>query len=266
MIFVKRDESKDVEYNILLSLWDVKAAEFHKDPHLREYLSKTYKLRCCYCEAAINSVSGFQVDHFYPQKLHVGGKNYIDNPNLYVYDVRNFHISCNRCNKLKACFNGDKSSNYYSGPALSPNYYQKNSKWNLTDKEYVQNNLMYKGAVVKSNKYDAFIKQLKMNGSTDSEKEGTRRSSLYDRARYFYETQNLLNICDDMCKLDRKMAKNLFKIVSKRFDENANYSSMIIQNFGEAYCILRDKLTRQESFVEKISKICVFIKKQFGMK
>ena len=247
MRYIKRNLKDDLDEEAycesLLSESKVNEDDLHKDDRIRMYLVKVYGLKCCYCENVLDSSAQVQVDHFYPQKVAKGKAN--PQKDKYVYDIRNFHISCWRCNRLKGMYDGDPSSSYYKGPALSPNYYQDGGKWKLTKEDYLEKHIKFLGPVLKSDQYKLFFDKLQINVKSLGEEMGTHLSSIHDRARYLYETQELLTLCNDIIQYDKKIACKILKFISNRFNEKAKYSTMIIQNLGKAYLNLKDEIEGQ---------------------
>lgn len=210
---------------------------------VKRFLVEVYGLRCCYCESLISSNSYFQVDHFYPQNLGY----------LYCDDVENFHLSCPRCNSNKS----DKLNN------LSPNYYYdtSNNCWKLSTPDHFSKHIQYQGPKIISPtcKYDIFINNLSLNGWTDSESNGWHLALIEDRSAYLQETQFLLQKCISFLKNNLiEDAETMILFVSKRFKRNAQYSTMIVNNYGLAMkkmlIILKKKNGSISAIVDNILK------------
>lgn len=232
MRYIERIEKDDLEkQDYLETKDDLEKNAFHEDASIREYLLQRYGQKCCYCENEINASSVAEVDHFYPQKIKKGVENPLHD---IVYDIRNFHISCHRCNHNKGM---------YHNQALSPNYFFKGTSWCLSSKDFIEKNITYLGPVLYAGQdFKEFFNRLKINGHNFSPKKGTCKSLLYDRAKYLYETQTLLDTCVQLIQINNKspQLKNLFRLVSQRFEKDAKYSTMIIQNLGKFFLKLKE--------------------------
>lgn len=247
MRFICRFPKKDSAWDANLKQRNRNPETFHSIPELRKYLHDIYGDKCCYCETSLKRPNAsFQVDHFYPQKLPNKQKN-----GPYVYDIENFHLSCSRCNDCKKMYNGKKGP-YYTGPALSPNYYiNALGKWELSSSSYISDHIHFVGPFVRSEKYDKFIDTLKLNGLDD-----LYRSPLQDRAHYLYKTMIEIKDCFEYAEYNKAEAKKRFKEISKKFDERAEYSTMVIRVLGKKYIELQNQLKKRIS-------ICKLLKKSF---
>ena len=197
---------------------------------VKQHLVEVYGLRCCYCESLITSATYFQVDHFYPQSMK----------QPYCDDVENYHLSCPRCNSNKS----DKLNN------LSPNYYYDLSvnKWALSSPRHFSKHIRYLGPTINSptGKYDIFIQNLLLNGYSGSEKRGFHLALIDARAAYLLETQFLLTTVSSLLKKNAlKEAFALLLFYSNRFKKNAQYSTMIVNNYGCAMKIILQFLKKK---------------------
>lgn len=253
MKFVQRDLTTDNAKNALLKKKSVSPCNYHEKSYIRDYLRDVYHNKCCYCEIAVNTAyAAFQVDHFYPEKIG----NSIQNTKP-VYDVRNFHVSCPRCNNAKKI---------YTGPALSPNYYlDAQNNWQMTRSDYIKNHIQIKGPFITSPKYQSFIDALKLNGL--KERKGySHLASVLDRAKYLYRTQKEIENCSKLAKKGDVHAKELFAKIEKKFDENAQFSTILITNYGKSFLKLRKDVNKRPGIISLVSNIYSLIKDYFSNK
>ena len=242
MRFIKRDQQEDLNKNVLMHSLKRKKETYHNVSWVKDYLISVYGKKCCYCEISLERPNAsLQIDHFYPEKVAYKTPN----PQPYVYDIFNYHVSCYRCNEKKKMYNADPKNKFYSGPALSPDYYiDQNGHWKLSNEKYMSENIFYNGAVVYSPNYSDFIRTLKLNGER-----GLHLSALNDRVRYLCEVQKMLEECFKLLKHDKAEAKRKFQEIKKRFELNAEYSLMVITNYGKKYKELETQLTERTSII-----------------
>lgn len=205
---------------------------FYKQENVRKHLVFCYGLKCSYCESLISSTSYFEVDHFYPKNptssLPRQFKNFNDYKYKIVNDVRNFHLSCKRCNLNKKDF---------TGLALSPNFYHTGKQWKKYKSSFIEKNFSYEGATVKCSKvYLPFIEKMHLNTSTEGEKKGLHLSLLLERTRHLNKIGLLLNLCKNLCLAgDLENARIIYDFLGSYFEKKAQFSRMIVINWGNAY-------------------------------
>lgn len=212
-----------------------------KSAFTERHLEEAYGFKCCYCESPIGVSAYYDIDHFYPQHLQnpqnipLGFHSKATYSRYAVNDVRNWHISCARCNRSKKNFLG----------ALSPNYYYSvvAKKWICSKPSYIAKHIWYDGPDAKcSKKYrDFFYKTLDLNCKKNT---GLR---LYQcRVNYLEETMNYLVLLASLCvKNDWNNASFVLDLVFTRFKKNAPYSQMIINNCGQVYIDILEILLRK---------------------
>ena len=237
MRFICRNIIDDKKENAQMTSTKRNKNTYHHIQTIRDYLVKVYGEKCCYCESLLTKACvSFQVDHFYPEKI----QNNVDNTELYVYDVRNFHVSCPRCNNKKKMYDGDRRHRTYTGPALSPNYYiDWKGDWQQSSQDYIREHVSFNGPYIHSEKYKLFFDALKLNGNFVDK---TNSAALLERAHYLYKTMIDIKKCYDYAKKDKGIAKEKFDEVSKKFEERSEFSTMIIMNLGRSYIKLRQKM------------------------
>lgn len=228
-----------------------KLEDFYKCDEVKEHLALCYGLKCCYCESFIQSTTYFEVDHFYPRHPSnsiLPMQFYAMHPHMSQKDlfilyhrnvtnnIRNYHLSCHRCNLLKSNF---------VGKSISPNYYFSGIDWEKIFPGDIKNYIWYNGANVEAiPDYIPFVKQLKMNGEDKQSGTALYSSLLLDRARYLNEIGLLLKVCLNLCRNGiYEDAKLMRDYLFDHFLSTAHFSTMIIENYGKAYV-----------------KICTFLK------
>lgn len=253
MKFVQRDITTDNAKRALLIQRSVLPHNYHTKSYIRDYLINVYHNKCCYCEIAVKSAyAAFQVDHFYPVQTGNGTQN-----NKPVYDICNFHVSCPRCNNAKKT---------YTGPALSPNYYlDAQNNWQMTRSNYIEDHIEIKGPFITSSKYQDFIDALKLNG-LKTRNGYSHLASILERARYLYKTQKEIENCSKLAKKGDVHAKELFAKIEKKFDENAQFSTILITNYGKSFLKLRKDVNKRPGIISLVSNIYSLIKDYFSNK
>ncbi|MBR2089401.1 MAG: hypothetical protein IJ905_03310 [Fibrobacter sp.] len=231
-----------------------KLATYKRAPYdgkrVKVHLVECYGFRCCYCETPILSTTTFQVDHFYPQNPNLLPANLTQSQyNSIVNHVKNYHLSCPRCNVIKS----NKLNN------ISPNYYYDfvHSQWELSRKEFYRENLEYRGPYIypvnNSSLALQFITNLNLNGLTDSESDGLRLALIDQRSAYLIETQILLQSCYLLMNArEYNGAAILLLYVGARFREDAPYSTMIVDNYGPQLYAMLCKLKLKVSTQSKV--------------
>ncbi len=234
-----------------------KLEAFYTDEDVKAHLALCYGFKCCYCESRNYSTSFLEVEHYYPKtpvssilpsQFQVNNSvsptkaEFVFYNKNVINDVRNYHISCRRCNTFKRNF---------VGKVVSPNYFHSGIAWDKTSNTKIQARIWYEKDKVRARSdYIPFIKALKMNG--EDRQSGIRgchtsiplySSLLLERTRHLEKVRKLLRMCLSLSvKGDFANAKTLCDYLYEFFLSNAHFSTMINQEFGPTYRKIRQFL------------------------
>lgn len=233
---------KKEEYIPIVQGWLDSSKDYNSDDNVRKYLRYVYSGCCAYCQCQPEIGSYFNVEHFYDID------SYVDKPNKdhpLSKDIRNLHYSCERCNKLKM--------NQSADLILSPNYYLLDSngkceEWRKYRPEEISFWLYYEGPYIfpyKSNKAIKTINTFDLNARIQNGRR-SRASLVSDRKKVLsVAAQKLQDIWSLVAGKDgdayaaqislleaRPIMTQIEQLLEMMLDD-APYSTMIIDNFGE---------------------------------
>lgn len=222
MKYIQKDLNSPIvhEANIRLAV----SNKYCDDPRVRDIIRIIYHGCCAYCECKPEAGSSFEIEHFYLKKK---GKY----PKGYAKDIRNLHYSCKACNT--------KKSTNDASLFLSPNFRtDTNGDWYDTSSSEIDLSLRYIDYLIVPMKTDkglgaSTIKILQLND---------RLYLVECRIRCYSQVYKLLKAVTELLKnYDRtnpdaggkKKALNILLGLIKTFiSDDAEFSTMIIQNFG----------------------------------
>jgi uncharacterized protein (TIGR02646 family) len=217
--------SNDKQYHEAQNLLN-QSRRYNSSSGLKSILRTVYSGLCAYCESNVEHNSFFQIEHFYPKAKY---------RNL-AKEYRNLHYCCQRCNNLK----GSKDPiNIFS-----PNYYFKNNSWNYSDKQKIEEELIYSGPFLFSNNKNVMsidrgnhtINMFDLNARTLIDRHSSRRYLLEMRIREYNRTFGILKALYELMLNYNPKLNNainvLFDELLKMIKPNYPYSTMIIHNYG----------------------------------
>lgn len=198
--------------------------KYSDDPRVRDIIRIIYHGCCAYCECKPEAGSSFEIEHFYMKKK---GK-YLES---FAMDIRNLHYSCKACNT--------KKSTNDAGLFLSPNFrVDANGRWYDTNPSEIENSIRYNEYLLVSLPTDngqgaSTIGKLQLND---------RKYLVECRIRCYSQVYKLLQAVTELLKsydrtnhdaaAKKKALIILFGLIKTFIAEDAEFSTMIIQNFG----------------------------------
>lgn len=198
--------------------------KYDSDPRVREIIRTLYHGCCAYCECKPEAGSSFEIEHFYIKKKGVY-------PEEYAKDIRNLHYSCKACNTKKSTNKADLF--------LSPNYrVDANGKWYDTPSSDIENSISYKDYLLVALNTDSgrgasTIAKLQLND---------RPYLVESRIRSYSQVYKLLQATSEIlgtyirtqedAPAKKKALIILFGLIKSYMSDDAEFSTMIIQNFG----------------------------------
>lgn len=222
MKYIQKDLNSPLVHEAIIRL--AVSKKYSDDPRVRDIIRVIYHGCCAYCECKPEAGSSFEIEHFY---LKQKGKY----PEEYAKDIRNLHYSCKACNT--------KKSTNDASLFLSPNFrVNTKGKWYDTSPSDIEKSLRYVDYLLVPLKTDnglgaSTIKILQLND---------RLYLVESRIRCYSQVYNLLKAVTELLKkYDRtnsdasgkKKALNiLFGLIKTYISDDAEFSTMIIQNFG----------------------------------
>jgi hypothetical protein len=247
MRYVEKDIGS-IKYSIASNTISKLPITKDKDKHkiIQIFLLELYSCRCGYCGIAVGQEWVGEIEHFYFQDE----ARHED----HIWDLRNLHISCKRCNSKKGVLGAESSKIW------SPNYLAQNPKdsvgknycWFQIDKEYFKKAFKYNRFLIKVigeplSGYSArqTVDVLDLNGDK------TRRYLTELRIRQFSCAKKMLEQIVDLleaakscngCQKQKNYLspiKSIIESFESLFSNDSNFSEMIRDNFTKDLVIVK---------------------------
>lgn len=200
--------------------------KYNDDQRVRDIIRILYHGCCAYCECKPEAGSSYEIEHFYMK-----GKGAY--PPGYAKDIRNLHFSCKACNTKKST----NPANLF----LSPNFrVDDKGKWYDTSPSEIEESIRYKDYLL-----DVLPTDKGQGASTISKLQlNDRRYLVESRIRCYSHVYKLLQATTELISsydknqpdaaAKKKAIIILLGLIKTYISDDAEFSTMIIQNFGVA--------------------------------
>lgn len=204
------------------------AKDFNTDSVVRDIMRSIYCGCCAYCECKPEAGSSFEIELFYPK----------GNPQFEKFrkDIRNLHYACRACNTKKASKWDEK--------LLSPNYFVRNGVWVETSPKEIESRIRYNAFLLTTPDTDDGMGRFTINKlglNTRPYLVENRIRCISNVTRLIYVIYQLLSDIHDhglTCDRQRKSLNLLFGLLVTYLKDDAEYSTMILQNYGSTIILL----------------------------
>jgi hypothetical protein len=213
---------------------------------LQNFLLQLYSYRCGYCGIVVGQEWVGEIEHFYYQ----AEDSYFD----HIWDLRNLHIACKRCNSKKAVIDAERQKIW------SPNHIAQNPK-DIINKNYCWFHIV-QTCYKKAFKYErSFLKVIgepltgysakKTVEVLDLNGEKTRKYLIELRIRLFSRAKKMLDqivsflIAAKSCRDCKKQSEYLLPIKSLienfelLFSNESIFAEMIRDNFTKDLILMK---------------------------
>lgn len=186
---------------------------------VKDYLSRTYRNLCAYCECEVEVSNFLEIEHFYPKSQYRG----------FETDIHNLHLACKRCNNPK----GSKMVKI-----LSPNFYLEDPDgkmldWVVSDENRLSDKIRYCGHMLYSPSDDDIAKNTISTLRLNNDKKTDRREQLIEsRLRVYDQAWSSFKTIIEITSL---MAMNYKDILSRSFSNEGFKTSVIVDYYTNNY-------------------------------